>query len=31
LLPGVGVNGALGWQFRVDLEGGRRGVPEASS
>jgi len=31
LLPGVGVNGALGWQCPVDLEGGRRGAPEASS
>ena len=31
LLPGVGVNGALGWQCPVDLEGGRRGAPEANS
>jgi hypothetical protein len=26
LLPGVGINGALGWQCPVDLEGGRRGA-----
>jgi len=26
LLPGVGVNSALGWQCPVDLEGGRRGA-----
>ena len=31
LLPGVGVDGALGSQWPVDLEGGRRGAPEASS
>lgn len=26
LLPGVGINGALGWRCPVDLEGGRRGA-----